>query len=733
MERKIQKLDEKVVNRIAAGEVIQRPANAIKEMIENSLDAKATLIQVTVKSGGLKLIQIQDNGHGIKKEDLDIVCERFTTSKLSRFEDLSSMVTYGFRGEALASISHVAHVAIVTRTEDSKCAYRATYADGKMVPGQPNASADPKPCAGNVGTQINVEDLFFNTPLRLKALKNPNEEFNKITEVISRYAVHQEGVGFILKKYGDSNATVRTSGSSRLDNIRTIYGASTARELLEVSLENKKLGIGMNGLISNANYSAKKCIFLLFINHRLVECSNLRKAIENVYAAYLPKHTHPFLYLSLQISPRNVDVNMHPTKHEVQFLHEDKIIDAIQNVIENKLLGANSSRTFLAQTFLPTTSGPTTKTKVIQDNAEVPISSGSISQKKAYAHQLVRTDHLSQKLEIFLEPKNPTSNTSHSSSCSHELEKERPAIKEKLTESEVTNAPEEILQFILNRERRVHYTCLKSLHLMTFIHYRKLTKQRELKLTSVQNLRNAVEENVAEELQAMVRGMQFVGCVTESHAAFQFETGLYLGNTTNLSKELFYQSIIFNFGNFEKFRLSSPASLYDLAMLALDSEDSGWTEEDGSKEDLAQHVSEFLQMKGEMMTDYFSLEIDKGCIKTLPMLLDGYEPDLLGLPMFALRLATEVNWDHEESCFKTFAIECSRFYAMRKGHDLLLQCSEKNQVFQVDKRKMWKWKVEHLLYPAFKSSLFLPKRFQDDGTILKIADLKELYKVFERC
>ena len=171
-ERRIKKLDEDVINRIAAGEIIHRPANAVKELLENSLDAKSKSISIVAKGGGIKLLQISDDGHGIKKEDLDIVCERFTTSKLQKFEDLQNIQTYGFRGEALASITHISHLVILSMTENQSCAFKAKYSDGKLVPFTPaQTTPKPLPCAGSVGTQITVFlFLFFSSSLLLLLL-----------------------------------------------------------------------------------------------------------------------------------------------------------------------------------------------------------------------------------------------------------------------------------------------------------------------------------------------------------------------------------------------------------------------------------------------------------------------------------------------------------------------------------------------------------------------------------
>ncbi|XP_045927049.1 DNA mismatch repair protein Mlh1 [Micropterus dolomieu] len=726
----IRRLDETVVNRIAAGEVIQRPANGVKELIENCLDAKSTNIQVTVKDGGLKLLQIQDNGTGIRKEDMEIVCERFTTSKLQTFEDLSAIATYGFRGEALASISHVAHVTITTKTADAKCAYRASYSDGKL-------KGPPKPCAGNQGTQILVEDLFYNVSTRRKALKSPSDEYSRIVDVVSRYAIHNSGKSFSVKKQGETVADVRTlPNASVVDNIRGVFGNAVSRELIEVGCEDQKLAYKMKGYISNANYSVKKCILILFINHRLVESSALKKAIETVYAAYLPKNTHPFLYLSLEIAPQNVDVNVHPTKHEVHFLHEDSVIESVQKHVESKLLGSNSSRTYFTQTLLPGLS--------VSGGSEVkPSSAAAESSERVYAHQMVRTDCRAQKLDAFLQPKEkpppdleaagPSSRetvakTAQPDSVEMDDADDDADMMEALAEqeAEMPKGDEDNANCAQRKRPRKEQQEEKEEDLRAAA----TPERRVIKLNSIKELRAEITQNTHKGLQEMLQNHSFVGCVNPQWTLIQHHTKLYLLNTTKLSQELFYQILIYDFGNFGVLRLSTPAPLYDLAMLALDSEESGWTEEDGPKEGLAQYIVDFLKRKAEMLEDYFSMEIDQeGNLTGLPLLLDKYTPVMEGLPMFILRLATEVNWDIEKECFRDFSKECSMFYSIRKQYILEAELGEEQDA----EANSWRWKVEHVIFKAFRTLYSPPKNFSEDGTVLQIANLPDLYKVFERC
>lgn len=836
---KIRKLDEVVVNRIAAGEVIQRPANALKELIENCLDAKATNIQITVKEGGMKLLQIQDNGTGIRKDDMEIVCERFTTSKLVKIEDLQALTTYGFRGEALASISHVAQLTITTKTMEEKCAYKCSYCDGAL-------KAPPTYCAGNQGTTITVENLFYNVPTRRKALTSATEEFSRVVEVVTKYAVHNPSIGFSLKKHGETNTYVKTPHSStKVNNIRFLYGNQVACELDEVEMNDEKHNFKLHALITNPNYSNKRLVFLLFINHRLVESSMLKKMLEDLYSVHLPKKAHPWCYISLEIDPHNVDVNVHPTKHEVRFLHEDSIIEKIKIALDEKLSGVNGTRTFYMKSKLPNVDVTKQVLKEVLPDYD---SQRTEKTKKPYAHEMIRTNSSDQKLDKFnFSINSSTKNKNLSMDKSKEteepqiekqIEKEREKSKESLNiesnrniveiqdnqeiqeiqspqnetvlHSEVSNSLEDYVTqednstcFMLPESDESNADVTKSnkpvdLELESpdrsltadkaleriYKHWGSASKtmendesvnknssdiekscdndgkeneteeesedkgkrkeatakddcnrekspdlefksysvndfRREVKLKSILMLRKKVEDNYHAGLREILSNLIFVGCIDEGFSLIQSGINLYICNTQNLVEELFYEIMLYDFANYGVIKFSESLPIYDLALLGLETKDAGWTKEDGKKEDLAKSVEELLLEKADMMKEYFSIVIDKkGNLKSLPILLDQYYPNEAGIPLYILRLATEVDWNTEQICFQNICRETAKLYS---------QIDIESDTYD------WKHVTEHILYSAIKESLLPPNHFAHDSTLLQLASLSDLYKVFERC
>mmetsp|Transcript_22979 Transcript_22979/g.39449 ORF Transcript_22979/g.39449 Transcript_22979/m.39449 type:complete len:830 (+) Transcript_22979:3-2492(+) len=645
----IRRLEEVVVNRIAAGEVIHRPVSALKEMLENSLDAGSTMISVSCKGGGIKMLQIQDNGHGIRKEDLPIVCERFTTSKLTKYEDLRQIATFGFRGEALASISHVAHVTIVSTTSNQPCAFRAHYSDGKMVAQKPGETSDPKACAGVRGTIITVEDLFYNVVTRRKALKSPTEEYQKILDVASKYAIQYAGVGITCKKHGESSADVHTvPNASRLDNIRTIYGAPVARELLAFEHKKDSLKFSSEGFVSNANYSLKKAVFILFINNRLVDCGSLKKAVELVYSAYLPKQTHPFIFLSICMAPQNVDVNVHPTKSEVRFLHEDEIIESIQKALEAKLVGANSSRTFYTQSLLPSSSQAATATNTT-----------SLLSTKGSLTSLSSTSVTSASAPTM--PSTPS-----------QTPKEAP---QRMVRTSVGDQSGRMELFVTRgagpqENGRLTKRTAQQAGMSASLTRKHPRAMKAVRLTSVLHLRAEIESRAHQGLADMFKNHTFVGAVDETFALIQHRTKLYLVNARAACKELMYQQAIHRFANFGTIQLTPPAPIQHLIRAALDSPRSGWTTNDAPKDELAADLVLLLQSRAPMLEEYFQLKLsDDGLLHSLPLVVDGLVPDLSGLAMFLLRFATRVVWDAEQECFQCIARELAHFYQHYSLHN----------------------------------------------------------------
>ncbi|KAI0315575.1 hypothetical protein OF83DRAFT_1277223 [Amylostereum chailletii] len=773
----IRKLDKNLINRIAAGEIIHRPASALKELIENCLDAGATSIRVTVKEGGLKLLQIQDNGCGIKKSDLPILAQRFTTYKLSTFSDLSQLTTYGFRGEALASISHVANLTVVTKTQKDSCAWKACYVDGELAPVKPGQTPDPKPFAGVDGTTITVENLFYNTPTRLSALRSSSEEYARILDVITKYSVHNAGVSFTCKKVGSSSPDLSTPASSSPQQaIRTLYGQSIAKDLLSLEVKPPAKRKGKRARVedddedgvpepdpsnevasgswkadvhfTSANYHSKKTIFLLFINHRLVESPRIRRAIEAVYTGILPKGSSPFVYLSLELDPATVDPNVHPTKREVHFLDEEAITERVADEVQSRLAKAGE-RTFEYQTLL--TGGiaqpdpgkkPKGKEKTrIPDEEldasasasftiEVPSSqtpTGSGTAKKILSQHKIRTSAADRTLDSMFPVLSQTAQMTPGDG-SAPVEPSAPRKAKYIQES----------------------TCY---------------------LISVMALRKRVERGRHRQLAEILEKHTFVGVVDlrRELSLIQHATKLYLVSHGTLAEELFYQLGLRQFGNLPRLKLDPPPPLRTLVALAVaaeeDTEQSNMSKAAITEASLSpfpsplslpslfphsahtltrkQAIVDLLIDRRDMFSDYFSLCItEDGLVQSIPLLLPDFTPDLDKLPLFLMRIGPQVDWTGEEECFDTFLRELAYFYVPSGLPD---GCEDEDgngvgaegdamakEAGRLQQEAAERWQIQHVLFPAMRRYLS-PAKALLTHDVVQVANVPELYRVFERC
>ena len=325
---KIVLLDDSTINKIAAGEVIERPASVVKEVMENSIDAGATAITVEIRNGGISYIRVTDNGKGIMQDDLEIAFERHATSKLRSAEDLDDIKSMGFRGEALASIASIAKVSLISKTADSYTGYEVVVEGGKIL------SKEEAGCPN--GTSITIENLFYNTPVRYKFLKKDFTESGYIEDVVTRIAlVHPE---IAVKLINTGKTIIQTSGNGEIKPvIYNIYGKEIADNLIDIDYTYDDIivkGVIGKPVISRSNRSNQ----LFFVNNRFVKDKALSGAAEQAFKGFVTIGKHGFLVLNIDMDPRKVDVNVHPAKLEVRFQEETKIFKAIYHAIREGLL-----------------------------------------------------------------------------------------------------------------------------------------------------------------------------------------------------------------------------------------------------------------------------------------------------------------------------------------------------------------------------------------------------------
>ncbi len=333
---KIVLLDDLTINKIAAGEVIERPANVVKELVENSIDAGATKVSVEIKNGGKTLIKITDNGKGIAVEDIPNALERHATSKINKIEDLEHTYTMGFRGEALASISSISTMTLITKTQEAETGAEIIAKAGNII--------ESREVASQTGTTIIVEELFFNTPVRYKFLKQDATEFRYIKEWLQKCAIANPNIS--IKLTNDNKFVFSTSGNGKLkDIIYQFYGKEISDNIIDVDYENN--GIKVTGVIGNTRIAKDtRHNQLVYLNKRNIQNAVVTNSADQAFKGSTGIGKYGFFILNLDMPADYYDVNVHPTKSEVRFKDEDTIYRTVYRAIKNAAL----SEEFLGNT-----------------------------------------------------------------------------------------------------------------------------------------------------------------------------------------------------------------------------------------------------------------------------------------------------------------------------------------------------------------------------------------------
>ena len=343
IKNRVKSLDDHLINKIAAGEVVERPASIVKELVENSLDAGADQITVDIEAGGIKRITVSDNGSGIVKDDIALALSRHATSKLNGEDDLYAIHTLGFRGEALPSIISVARFSIITKTATDEHAWSLTTQGDEKI-------NQPQPVAAKTGTTIEVRDLFFNTPARRKFTRTQTTEFNQIEKVVRQLALSKMSVGFELLHNGRCLYKLQkvTDKGTLKQRLNKLMGSEFVENLIEVDCVNEPLGI--KGWISKPTLTrSQRDRQYVFLNERFIKDKSISHAITRAYQDVVYHQRQPLLLLNLNIQPELVDVNVHPAKAEVRFRDPRAVHDFVYRTVKQAIAQDQPDRQIIAQ------------------------------------------------------------------------------------------------------------------------------------------------------------------------------------------------------------------------------------------------------------------------------------------------------------------------------------------------------------------------------------------------
>eukprot|EP00934_Nitzschia_sp_Nitz4_P007464 Nitzschia sp. Nitz4//scaffold25_size161228//152328//154790//NITZ4_002457-RA/size161228-processed-gene-0.199-mRNA-1//-1//CDS//3329544667//7454//frame0 len=795
--RPITVLPQAVVDQIAAGEVVQRPASVVKELLENSLDAGSTSIIIQVEGGGLSKISINDNGKGISKMDLALAATRHATSKLTNIQDFRSLDTYGFRGEALASISMVSNVTITTRTADSPVGYQQKYRDGRPEGG----NAPPKPMARTPGTTILVQNLFHNVPHRLQTYKKrEQDEYQKILAVVQHYAIRYPHCGFCLerrKSQGRAGAPVVDVHTTQIPSVQHLIRkkeppteeervqATKAimghvleplldKHLSHVVVSKEAVKDSSDDIVYNAEvyftstaYSGKKTTFLLFVNDRLVDLAAWKRMLEDVYTEFGSsiKSIKPCLVVLVKVPGSQVDVNVHPSKRQVALMYQEEIGQALAQALRGQL--HEQGQSFEKQSTRDAATTPSTKKTKTNPYANLPSSKRLRSSNSATAtgeampspvtmcqktppSRLIRTSKAAPvgAIEPFIvrTSREDAKMPARSSSSVANNEPVQGSVEDEVQHKPDCPQASQNIDLTQPGAFAKPCTCAPPRDPNVLVQRIGIRPKRvvptQCDYASIHSLRRRVNKHTDAGLAKRLREAHYVGVVSTYRSMIQCGEELYMMHHGELAKQLFYQLALARFGGADAAKLGSPV-------------------------DVNIAIGQALQLEDDLMTATQT----KDQHSAIESMSNADDAPKVGETNFVLaEQATACLLEHADMLKDYFSIQVEKTIdnvtvlsglpILLEGHSpephglgiFLLRLatqvdwSAERPCFHGISRELGnfyaglptdqnqlKTYVHHTLFPAI-SYLLLPSQYHiTDGNLNTLTRLSTLYKVFERC
>lgn len=698
---KIAQLPDSTIRLIAAGEVITRPFNVVKELLENSIDAGSTNVRINIEQGGVKLIEIRDNGHGIARADAQLLCSRYATSKINSAEDLTTISTFGFRGEALASISEMADVEVKTfNMKVDNIGWLAKYKGGILANEPVNRYLQ------NHGTQIKVTNLFTGLKTRKSAVLNGfiNEK-KSIIDLVQRYALHyRDSVTISLQEANSSDLICVLAPMSAKSTIGYLFGADMEANVLEFSFKcNNSFQADAEVIFSHkkATTQTSQSLFVLFVNNRLVDCIYLRKELDNLLKDFLKAKNYVSLtYINLKVPSTDVDVNTHPAKATVSLHYQVEIVAFIVNRLKEKL----------DETLCIKVMGPSQTVaigKILQSPSGLPKLSNS---QQSQVSPLNQFEHSNQERLSILAPA-----CVNSPSITH---------------------PYNLIQTQKRPHDQVHNDCTQQT--LTQMGYSNRPpsrpnspdiippqrERRDLKLKSLLELRQKVASEKSKGTAKTIKNSVFIGIFDHYQALIQHETSLYAINLKAFLKEQYYQFYLYDLGNFPPIEILPPGNKvkFIIETYLNDIEKHETVQFAKLKYNSFESIIDKLTEHEAMFEDYLSLKFTREEIICIPCIMPDEIPNLIFLGKFLSDLANIVDYSEERECLRTMGRVVADFYSEPPAN-----------LKNPEVHRRYHELIDTKLYVAIKNYLLIPEWLFSKENMVEISDTKDLYKVFERC